>query len=749
MSYCFSDTCKVPDEFDRIIPDCNEFYSLSEEETKDFGVEWSNKEERNLTSNDKTTDEQSLSAWHYKKDDSFLYMGQISSYRGGGYIIELGPDEAKASEKLGSVKDHGWVDRYTRALFTELSLYNVNVNLLGVVSLLFEDLPTGNGQLFVNIQTIRVFRYLEKFSSALLACEVILAFMLVRWIVRDGKRLWKERKAFWRNLWNIIDLAITALSIASLILYFMRLAFLKFAIKKFRKDRSKFVSFQYVVLLNEGVKISLALAVLLLNLKFLRLLRFNRKISVLSSSIKASARKLVSFMVMFLVIFLAYCFLVLLVFGAVLKDYRSIVRCMVSMMAMILGNFEYYDLVEVHPIIGPAVFFSFMVIFQFVIMNMFIGILCDSFEEVRADAVKQCNEYEILEFMTNRVKAFLGLFVEPPIRPEYNWPKSGFEKTVETINEKAEATMFFMRNLCAEDTREMKWFEPDKWSSKKSKVLSLVLQSEVEIVENDLYDGTVAMSAIIEKYSENELDRMRLANRMRRSSSVMLKSGSCDNYYADSESDDPSTDNDISESINNATEHGAERNMADEIKADRKDEDLTDDDTRDNEEEIGELMQEIEEEFGVDDQDGEDDVMEEVKEKEERFTESASRKNNSPLQQGTILTVPQCRSSNTVSFSGAALAVSASLRERAWQGSREDLGENSAGHAAENSERDLGYATTPSTPSPFTAVLAPKKSLNSVEAPLMILGGFGDPGTIFKRDADHNKFARHTSGSKE
>ena len=748
MSYCFSDTCKVPEEFSRIIPDCIEFYSLSDEETKDFGVEWSNKEEQNLTLNDKPTEEQSLSAWHYKKDDSFLYMGQIS-YRGGGYVIELGPDEAKASEKLGDLKDNGWVDRYTRVLFTELSLYNVNVNLLGVVSLLFEDLPTGNGQLFVNIETIRVFRYIGKFSSALLACEVILAFMLVRWIIRDGKRLWKEQKAFWRNLWNIIDLGITALSIASLILYFMRLAFLEFAIKKFRKDRSKFVSFQYVVLLNEGVKISLALAVLLLNLKFLRLLRFNRKISVLCSTIKASARKLISFIVMFVVIFLAYCFLVLLVFGAVLKDYRSIVRCMVSMMAMVLGNFEYYDLVEVHAFIGPAVFFTFMAIFQFVIMNMFIGILCDTFEEVRADAVKQCNEYEILEFMTNRVKAFLGLFVEPPIRPEYNWPKSGLEKTVETINEKAEATMFFMRNLCAEDTREMKWFEPDKWSSKKSKVLSLVLQSEVEIVENDLYDGTLAMSAIIEKYSENELDRMRLANRMRRSSSVMLKSGSCGDYYADSESDDPSTDIEISESINNATEHGTERNVADELEGDRKDKALTDDETRDNEEEIGELMQEIEEEFGVDDQDGEDDDMEEIKEKEERFTESASSKNNSPLQQGTIFTVPQCTSSNTLSLNGVALAISASLRERALQGSQEKLGENSAGHAAENSERDLSYATTPSATSPRTAVLAPKKSLNSVEAPLMILGGFGDSGTIFKREAVDNNFARHTSSSKE
>ena len=174
--------------------------------------------------------------------------------------------------------------------------------------------------------------------------------------------LWKERKAFWENVWNIVDISLTGLCLTSVVLYFMRLVFLDSAINQVRENRSKFVSFQYVVLLNEGVNIAIALVVLLLNLKYM-VLRFNRKISVLSATIKASAIKLGSFMVMFLVIFLAYCFLVFLVFGPVLEDYRTIIRCMISMMSMVLGNFEFFDLVYVNRFIEPAVFFTFVITF--------------------------------------------------------------------------------------------------------------------------------------------------------------------------------------------------------------------------------------------------------------------------------------------------------------------------------------------------------------------------------------------------
>lgn len=548
-----ADTCQVPKSFSDYITECNDFYSWSEEERRSFGKGWSIESQENATESKETREIELASPWQYQsvmEASSFPYLGQMASYRGGGFIIELGPDEATALNELKDLEANDWIDRYTRALFTELSIYNINTNLLCVVTLLYEELPTGSGQTFVNIQTIRAYRYIGNFSAALMTCEVIFAFLLLKWILRDGKRLWKERKSFWKKTWNIVDIAITALSITCLSLYFARLVFLNSAVGKLWKDPSKFVSFQYVVLLNEAVNAMVALVVLLINLKFLRMLRFNRKVSVLSSTMKVSASRLASFMLMFLVIFLAYCFLVYLVFGPVLEDYRSFLRCMVSMMSMVLGNFAFYDLVDVSAIIGPSVFFTFMVLFQFIIINMFIGILCESFNEVRYDSEKQGNEYEIVQFISNRIKAFVGLFVEPPIRPEYSWPKSELEKKVETIEEKAESTMFFMRTLCDEDVRQLRWFQPEKWSRKKSKVMSLVLNSDAEILEDDLCDGIEAMNEVVDKYSEYELDRMIAASRMKRrieSEATSLMSTSRMSRNEDSESEDPESDDELTQ----------------------------------------------------------------------------------------------------------------------------------------------------------------------------------------------------------
>ena len=649
VSSLLSDTCQVPKSFSKYITDCNDVYSWSEEERRSFGIGWSIQSQENVTESKKNQEMEPASPWQYQsvmEASSFPYMGKMASYRGGGFIIELGPDEVTALNELEDLEANDWIDRYTRALFTELSIYNVNINLLCVVTLLYEELPTGGGQTFVNIQTIRVYRYLGNFSAALMTCEVIFAFLLLKWILRDGKRLWRERKSFWKKTWNVVDIVITALSITSLSLYFARLVFLNSAVGKTREDHSKFVSFQYVVLLDEGVNAMVALVVLLINLKFLRMLRFNRKVSVLSSTMKVSANKLASFMLMFLVIFLAYCFLVYLVFGPVLEDYRSFIRCMVSMMSMVLGNFAFYDLVDVNAIIGPAVFFTFMVLFQFILINMFIGILCDSFNEVRYDSEKQGNEYEIVQFMSNRIKAFVGLFVEPPIRPEYSWPKSELEKKIDSIEAKAESTMFFMRNLCDEDVRQLRWFQPEKWSRKKSKVISLVLNSDAEILEDDLCDGIEAMNAVVEKYSEHELDRMIAASRMKRrieSEATSLMSASRmsrndeDSEAEDLESDDELTQENLGENVLKVQEL---KSLQDEIK---------------------DVLEDVVEEPEEDEKASEDDEeeREEIEWEEELKLVEESLRNNEPSQNGSGSSAGSTLMNSTVSLN----SVSASFTE--------------------------------------------------------------------------------------
>ena len=58
-----------------------------------------------------------------------------------------------------------------------------------------------------------------------------------------------------------------------------------------------------------------------------------------------------------------------------------------------------------------------------------------------------------------------------------------------------------MPNLCVEDVRQIKWFERNSWSAKKSMVMSMVLNADDDIMESDLFDDVEAMNKIVENYS--------------------------------------------------------------------------------------------------------------------------------------------------------------------------------------------------------------------------------------------------------
>ena len=57
------------------------------------------------------------------------------------------------------MKDNFWIDRYTRAIFVELNIYNANANLMMIVTYVSEILQTGGWNYFDNVQAIRLYRW--------------------------------------------------------------------------------------------------------------------------------------------------------------------------------------------------------------------------------------------------------------------------------------------------------------------------------------------------------------------------------------------------------------------------------------------------------------------------------------------------------------------------------------------------------------------------------------------------------------
>ena len=62
-------------------------------------------------------------------------MGIISTYSGGGYVMELGTELSEAQDAISYLSSMLWLDRRTRALFTEFNLYNPGTNLFSAVQL--------------------------------------------------------------------------------------------------------------------------------------------------------------------------------------------------------------------------------------------------------------------------------------------------------------------------------------------------------------------------------------------------------------------------------------------------------------------------------------------------------------------------------------------------------------------------------------------------------------------------------------
>ena len=74
---------------------------------------------------------------------SIPYLGVINTYGGGGYVAELGDTPAAALSLIENLREKDWVDRKTRAVLFETTIYNANVHIFASIICLFEFGSTG------------------------------------------------------------------------------------------------------------------------------------------------------------------------------------------------------------------------------------------------------------------------------------------------------------------------------------------------------------------------------------------------------------------------------------------------------------------------------------------------------------------------------------------------------------------------------------------------------------------------------
>ncbi|XP_013783094.1 polycystin-2-like [Limulus polyphemus] len=85
--------------------------------------------------------------------------------------------------------------------------------------------------------------------------------------------------------------------------------------------------------------------------------------------LQEGAKDLVGFAVMFSIVFLAYAQLGYLMFGSHLIDFSSISNSIFTLLRVLLGDFDFYALEEIHGVLGPIFFLSYVFIVFFILMK--------------------------------------------------------------------------------------------------------------------------------------------------------------------------------------------------------------------------------------------------------------------------------------------------------------------------------------------------------------------------------------------
>ncbi|XP_062508771.1 polycystin-2-like [Corticium candelabrum] len=74
----------------------------------------------------------------------------------------------------------------------------------------------------------------------------------------------------------------------------------------------------------------------------------------------------------------------------------------------ILGQFHFYGWVEEHRILAPIMFFFFNLIVLLILLSVFVALLNLSVSVVKQSLLQQSNDFEVIEYMTKRMRLWLG-----------------------------------------------------------------------------------------------------------------------------------------------------------------------------------------------------------------------------------------------------------------------------------------------------------------------------------------------------
>ena len=356
---------------------------------------------------------------------------------GGGYLFKmnnLGYDPSILKTDLAKLKDINWIDRQTRAVFVEFTIYNPNVNLFSSCLILFEFISTGQIIKSSQFSPINLF---DINNSTFISFKIIMNFIYMIFIsifmIKEIAKILKDRVNYFKQFYNYIELVLISLSWASLSFYLYRL-YSSYEVynllKKGKKDfvpsiqinsfiQSAFINLQYISYCNDLLQVFLGFCAAFGTIRFIKLLRFNKKIIVFMQAFSRSIKDLLSFGLLFLILWFSFVQAMYLIFNEKSSQFATLVTSMETLFQLILGKFDVLPIIKANALFGSIFYILYNVLVVFMLINMFLSILTDHYNEARMSTDLDKEDPELFNYFKSFLSSVFRKKDKAKIEPAY------------------------------------------------------------------------------------------------------------------------------------------------------------------------------------------------------------------------------------------------------------------------------------------------------------------------------------------
>ncbi|KAH8338702.1 hypothetical protein KR074_007726, partial [Drosophila pseudoananassae] len=377
------DSCYVNDAFIRYFNTCYAAYSSGTEER---------------TNNYKGSPYRSMNDL-----DSTPIWTVLAFYRSGGYVVDLTFEKEDNLKIITDLQTTHWLDRGSRLCLVEFNLYNENTDIFQSVKwvevsneksdsfkldfrrFIAEIPPTGGVIPQAQLQTVKQFSFFTERSLVMTVIYIFWYIMIVYYTIYEINEIRKSgAKNYFTSMLNVLDCLILLLCYLALVYNIWH----TFKVKSVTYKATTQLTYQSLDVLcfwNIIYVDMMAILAFLVWIKIFKFISFNKTLVQFTTTLKRCSKDLAGFSLMFGIVFLAYAQLGLLLFGTKHPDFRNFITSILTMIRMILGDFQYNLIEQANRVLGPIYFLTYILLVFFILLNMFLAIIMETYNSVKSE----------------------------------------------------------------------------------------------------------------------------------------------------------------------------------------------------------------------------------------------------------------------------------------------------------------------------------------------------------------------------